>query len=282
MNNANQKFLKKASINQRENQSLGFPSAIAFSLSSVDDMRTAAFILVFMLFVLLSSVPADAKRKKKRIVSSSSDTQSGGLEIEQMSSNAGLEAKLKEMNAKKKLDDEELSEEELAKRQAVLESEEKELRKNLFRTRRNYGPESKEMAAALHKLGKNVYHQGRYDEANEFAVEVVRIHEKIDGPDEIATAMALCNLGSVSFRTQRLKICELAMFRAVAILIKKYGKESPEVLLHRGKMLTFKLPYGDIHEGISFDEFKEEMAEAEEELREKRDGDLKDDSDDEF
>jgi predicted HTH domain antitoxin len=141
----------------------------------------------------------------------------------------------------------------------ALEIEEKELKKNLFRAILDNGEDSLEKAAALHGLGRNMYQQKKYDELVDAAQEIVRIHEEVDGKESLKTAQALGNVGSVSNRLGRTKECGIAMNRALYIMIKEYGEESKEVLLHRAKMLTFQISEGRDGPGLSYEDYKSEL-----------------------
>lgn len=118
-----------------------------------------------------------------------------------------------------------------------------------------YGNISKEFAEHLHKLGRVMYKQHKFETVFDISSQIVELHEKLDGHEHENTARALGNLGSVSFRLKRWKECEIAMNRALYIWIQKYGPESKEVLLHRGKMLTFQIPHAKTSGGLSFDDY---------------------------
>jgi hypothetical protein len=141
----------------------------------------------------------------------------------------------------------------------ALESEEIELKKNLYRAILNHGENSPEKAAALHVLGRNMYQQKKYDELVDASQEIVRIHEEVDGKESLKTAQALGNVGSVSNRLGRTKECSIAMNRALYIMIKEYGDDSKEVLLHRAKMLTFQISEGREGFGLSYEAYKSEL-----------------------
>jgi hypothetical protein len=68
------------------------------------------------------------------------------------------------------------------------------------------------------EIGRNMYQQNRYKEVRETAMEILRIHEQIDGVDHLNTALALGNVGSVNYRLNFLKECEYAMQRVLYIL----------------------------------------------------------------
>ena len=149
------------------------------------------------------------------------------------------------------------NEEEIARKKAALAAEEDGLRKNVLRAVLNHGEFSKEQADALHKLGRNVYQQGKFDDVMEVAEHIVTIHEKIDGPEAMITAEALGNVGSVAYRLGRTKQCRVAMERALYIIIKTFGAESKEVLLHQGKMLTFQIKDAQQLSGMSHADYLE-------------------------
>jgi len=66
-------------------------------------------------------------------------------------------------------------------------------------------------------------------------------------------------LGAVSYRVNAKVDCELAMKRALYIIIRKFGDESKEALLHRGKMLTFGIADAETTAGLSYEEYLEEL-----------------------
>ena len=53
--------------------------------------------------------------------------------------------------------------------------------------------------------------------------------------------------------------CNLALRRGLHILIKIYGRESKEVLMQRGRMLTYHVPDSEHSEGLSYQEYLEEL-----------------------
>lgn len=139
-----------------------------------------------------------------------------------------------------------------------LEKEESQLRKLLTTTVEKHGKSSMETATVLHKLGRSVYLQLKFDEALKISQTIVKIHEDLDGEEDLKTADALGNLASVAFRLEREDVCEYAMYRALYILIQKYGQKSKEVLRHRAKMLTFKISDGGTSRGLSYEDATDE------------------------
>ena len=137
-----------------------------------------------------------------------------------------------------------------------LINEEVKLRKNVYRAALDYGDDSLEKANALHALGRVIYKQGKFQDLVDTAEEILRIHEEVDGPESLKVAQALGNVGSVSFRLGNIDKCQIAMNRALFILNKEYGKNSKEVLMHRAKMLTFKLEADEDSTGMSYKQYK--------------------------
>ena len=185
-------------------------------------MRQFIIIAAALLCVLLlvtSPVTAAKKRKSKK--SSTVDE----TEI-QFTTKEDLDAKMAKLNAeqRKKYGDE-TDPAELAK----LAKEEKELQKDVIRAELNHGKFSAQRAKALHAYGRNVYKQGRFDQVLQVSKDIVRIHEEVDGVDHINTGNALGNVGSVAFRLENAKLCEIVMTRALYIVIKEFGKDSKEV-----------------------------------------------------
>jgi hypothetical protein len=208
----------------------------------------ALLILAVSLFVIKT---IDAKK-------SVSGTPTEPVEIV-YSNQEELEKKLKKLNNEKlsNPDFDEISPKEMQK----LKDAEVGLKKNVLRALRDFGKHSKERATALHALGGNIYKQGRYEELMTLSKEIVAIHESLDGPEHENTGKALGNLGSVACRLFKMRECGLAMNRQLYILLSIYGDNSKEVLLQRGRMLSFKVPDGETSVGISYADYLEEIEE---------------------
>jgi hypothetical protein len=203
------------------------------------------FVILFITLLLISFVDvSDAARKKKKSKRNSivsdfnakdveddetlTDTESfiNKGDIKVIKSQESLKEHMEEIQKKNKNTmNDELDPNELAQ----MRKDETMLRWKAEMAKDEHGRMSAEYATALHRLGGNIYKQGRYDEVLATAKEIVKIHETVDGPEHINTAKALTNIGSVANRLGNLKECELAMNRALYILIKTYGKESKEV-----------------------------------------------------
>lgn len=130
-----------------------------------------------------------------------------------------------------------------------------------------YGDESIQKIEALHNLGRTVFALGDFKESFNIAKQIVELHEKLDGPEHIKTGRALSNLGVSAFKYNKQRECELAMLRSLYIFEEEYGVESKEVLLHRGRMMTFKVPDGEFTEGLSHDEYVAELKREERKRR---------------
>lgn len=134
---------------------------------------------------------------------------------------------------------------------------EKELRNELALVELEHGLISNERAAALHKLGGNMYRQHRFEELFDLSKEIVRIHETLDGPDSVMVGKALGNVGTVADRLGLRRECELAMKRSLYIMLHAGGlaPDSREVLITRGKMMSFQIKDGETTEGLTHEEY---------------------------
>eukprot|EP01031_Cornospumella_fuschlensis_P029817 gene29817-36004_t len=223
-----------------------------------------SFLLSLVLFIVASAIEANT-----------ADVESGLSEDISFNSERELREHIQKINHEKKsaskksrtklheeendyilLDDEELP----------SESELKELRRQEIKHRLDmreiedkFGRMSTEYATALHKLGRILYKQFNFKEMFSVAKDIVEIHEKVDGVESLKTAQALSNLGSAAYRVKNKKETDLAMNRALYILIQIHGNESKEVLLHRGRMLTFKIPFAETSAGLSYDDYEYEL-----------------------
>ena len=210
-----------------------------------------------MLFSVWTTIGVDAKKKKKSKKSTSAHEPGAEIEVD-YTNEEDKDRKLRQLRAKLKAKQpEEDNEEEQARKMAVFVGEEDGLRKNVLRAILNHGEFSKQKADALHKLGRNVYQQGKFEDVMEVAENIVKIHEQIDGPEAMITAEALGNVGSVAYRLGRKKQCRVAMERALYIIIKAFGADSKEVLLHQGKMMTFQIKEAQQLHGMSYDDYLE-------------------------
>ena len=207
-------------------------------------MKLILFILVALLVpILVSSAAGDNDIIEQEI---------------KYSSEAELQAKLKEVSNNRKkefLRDDSLSASELVE----FKKREVELRKSLIRSELEHGEFSQERAKALHALGANMFRQQRFEELFEISKQIVKIHETLDGYEGLMTGKALGNMGTVAHKLDLKDECEYAMKRALYIMLHEGGlaQDSRDVLMHRGKMLTFQVPDAERTDGLSYDEYIE-------------------------
>jgi tetratricopeptide (TPR) repeat protein len=252
--------------------------------------------VVLMVVLVLLALPQTVDAKRKRRTSSTSKTSSASVKSAKASSGSSIGAdgrrkyaddevdeevvKYKDqrdinnvvsnMNKNLDVDDDEMTDEEYEEFKLVKGKEEAEAKKNVFRAKVNHGEDTRQVADSLHKLGKVLYEQIKFEEAFDVAKEVVRIHTKLYGPDSEDTMKALGNFGSVACRMNRRAVCDLIMYRVLDATIKLHGKESKQELLQRGRLMTFQVPHGDKHPGIDQATFEDEIAEAYEELADQK------------
>jgi hypothetical protein len=214
-------------------------------------------VLAIVLAVLFTQpATVDAKRKKRK---TSFDKDTDNIKY---SSQEELRAKVDDLNKEKKMkmEDSKMTKEEFEVHRRKLEKEEKELQTKVDVATKAYGRNSSQRAKAMHELGRNIYMQGRFEEVLQSAEEIVRIHEVIDGVEHLNTGMALQNVGNVAYRMNKQTKCYYAMQRALYILLREYQDGSREVMLHRGKMMTFKIDSGKDGPGLSYDEYMDDLA----------------------
>ncbi len=144
-----------------------------------------SILLFIVLFVISVNMVLSIRKKKTKLDLIEPDENDDDV----VTSEAQLKAKMDKM--KQNYDEKELSPKELAK----LKSDEKKLRKEVENIISEFGQYSEQRATALHKLGGNMYKQGKFSEVLELAKEIVKIHEKKDGVEHPNTAKALGNLG---------------------------------------------------------------------------------------
>lgn len=210
------------------------------------------FLLISLILCIKIAYSADSKKKTatKSSTKQKEREKVDGAEVEEFETQDKLAQHLKTLTDKTSLDE------------TPSEEEMREFRKEELRTRlteddiiAQYGKVSLQYAQYLHRLGRSIYKQERYEDVFDISKEIVSIHEKIDGPEHENTARALGNLGSAAYRLEKWTICHDAMNRALYVWIAKYGEESKEVLLHRGKMLTFHVPFAKTTMGISYEDY---------------------------
>jgi hypothetical protein len=232
-------------------------------------MRYLVALLLLFLFLSpfdsrnLAQAKKQKKKKKAHKVQVSEEISAEG-EVLEYSTNEEKSRKLAEVKrniVERKLKENDNSDTISPEKLAELQEKEKELTKNVYRAVLKYGENTTEHATALHALGGNLYAQRKYEDVHRLAHDIVAIHESKDGKEALMTAKALGNVGNVAFRLGKSAECALVMKRALYILIKEYGAESKEVLLHRAQMLTFQIRDGEISAGLSYDDYLEELEE---------------------
>lgn len=209
------------------------------------------FIQCVFLVLLIALVLASSKKAKTTKAVNKDDD-----EEVKYSSKEDLDAKLKEIQRNREKDgyrDDTPSPSEMAQ----LREAEKDLRTDVIRAELNHGEFSKERAKALHALGGNMFRQQRFEELLELSKQIVRIHETMDGFEALMTGKALGNVGTVAHRLGLQKECELNMKRALYIMLHEGGlaEDSRDVLMHRGKMLSFQIKDGENTPGLSYDDY---------------------------
>lgn len=209
-------------------------------------MRGISFLIIAVVLVTLClTVDCGVVKAGKSKKTASEDD-----DVETISSNTELSNRLKDMTKNAKLNEELSSEEKLQ-----LRKEELRIRLTEDDIVEKFGKVSLQYADYLHKLGRSLHKQQDFEQSYLISKQIVEIHEKLDGPESENTARALGNLGSASFRLKRTRECEVAMNRALYVWLQRYGENSKEVLLHRGKMLSFQVPFAKTSMGLSYDDY---------------------------
>jgi Skp family chaperone for outer membrane proteins len=189
-------------------------------------------LLVFVLLQVVLAAGSSGKKENEKPL----DEKSFATEAEARNYMKELNQKKKTAPAASENEDDELSEADRKK----FQREEFEYRRKLEIVREENGKMSSEYVDTLHRLGRAVYKQRKFNDVFAIAKEIVKIHEKIDGPEHINTAKALTNVGSTANRLKNMKECDLAMNRALYIFIKNYGDNSKEVFPQRKCSKDFK------------------------------------------
>lgn len=225
-------------------------------------------VLIFVLVLLLLSNSVEGKRKKRekkslfKDRSKNKNKDKGGPqyaepEVEEIKYGSEEEKeeilkKLKqERQAKEKMGDESPSTKEMVK----LKLEEKDLRRELGQAVMEYGTDSKEKSAVLHKVGRNLFKQRRFEDLWEISLDIVRIHELHDGPESLETGMALSNCAQTAYRLGKHEECGHASYRYLYIMLKEKGPDSREVILARARLMQYKFYDGETSNGMSYAEY---------------------------
>ena len=237
-----------------------FTTITCFLKQSCGGMNRLLLVCVLLLLLLISPIDrVECKKEKKRSkrsksINDSSDVNDTEAKIE-FKDERDLQNKINEYGRENIIGDDELTEAKLA----GLKADEKNLRVNLVVVQAKYGDVSREKAKALHKLGLNTYKQKNFEEAVAIGQEILRITEQLDGVGHLNTALALNNVANALWLKGEKILCHTKMSRALNILIKVHGAESKQVLLHRGKMLSFQVPDAKHIEGLSYEDYLDEL-----------------------
>lgn len=241
-------------------------------------------LLSIVVALLLLGSGAEAKRKKKKSLfkdrskkgaEGARNSGSGGGEPEEIKFNSEeekqeiLDRLSKEKDAKKKLGEEPIPDKDMAQYKA----DEKKLRKQLANAVLNYGNESKEKAEVLHKIGRVLFLQRRFEDCWNISEELLRISEIHDGPESLEIAKALSNHAQTAYRLKRMDECGLSAYRHLYIMRRHYNDESKEVVMARARLMQYGFKDGQQSKGLSHEEYleivsnKEDEEESEEEDR---------------
>ena len=222
------------------------------------------FVVVVLLLVMLISTEGKRKKKKSLFKDRSNKGKDSPKyqepEVEEIKYSSDEEkseilARLQREHAEKaNKRDERPSDEEMAK----LKLEERELRSQLVNAVMAHGNLSKQKATILHKVGRNLFKQSRFDDTWDISQEILHIHETLDGPESFETALALSNAAQVAYRTGRRKECGYLSYRYLYIMLKEKGPESKEAVLARARLAQYHFPDGQTSKGMSYDEYLKE------------------------
>ena len=150
-------------------------------------MRFWSLTLLLVAVILLSTQlqPSDgASRKKKKNARKKGEHEEDSVVYTSEADKLIKLAEMKEKLLNKDKPDKETQDATII----ALRAHEKELRIDLVRSIVNHGDDSVEKATSLHLLGRNLYHQEKFEDVVEASQEIVRIHEITDGPESIPVA----------------------------------------------------------------------------------------------
>ena len=166
------------------------------------------------------------------------------------------------------------------KEKANLLSEEKQLRKDVMRAELNFGEFTKERAAALHAYGRNLFKQQRFDQIYDLSLEILAIHESIDGVDSIETARALTNVGSTAWKVGKTQIAQTTALRMLAIhMAWDYSRDKDEdakekaTMMAKARLASYQYPEHLAQQsvGITYQEYQDRMHVEKEKEKDKED-----------
>jgi hypothetical protein len=180
-------------------------------------------VVAFVAVLLCSSIEAKKAKKSKSSAKSIVDED----DTKSFENSDKMKDYIKNLNKKTSNSEESTSPE----KKKELEDEEKKLKIAAALIADEHKHSSREHANILHRLGRNLHQQEKFEELVQVAKKIVQIHEELDGPEHFNTAQALGNLGASSYHIGLKKDVEHAMKRALYIFIKKFGPDSQEVRL---------------------------------------------------
>ena len=165
------------------------------NLSKLSLLLTLAILLLSCIDCIDAAKSTGGRRRKKKAKKNGENTAEDSVVY---TSEADKLIKLAEM--KKKMAQEEKRDPNDAS-VIALQTDEIKLRKDLLRAIVNHGDVSAEKATALHLLGRNLYHQQKYELVVEVSQEIVKIHEKVDGPESVQVAQGKFEINVITMIT---------------------------------------------------------------------------------
>ena len=234
----------------------------------MNSVLSKLMLISLVLLLLLSNVPVTEGKRKKQKKSlfkdrskaekdkDSSDYAAPEVEEIKFSSDEEKQEILAKMQAEKnkaqKVGDQPIS----SDKARELKTEERQLRRELGDVSMQFGEITTQRATVLHKIGRNLYGQQRYNDVWQVSLDILKIHEMLDGPESVKTAMALSNVAQAAFRTQRREECGHMAYRHLYIMLKEKGRESKEVLMARARLMQYHFADGETSNGMSYAEYK--------------------------
>lgn len=216
--------------------------------------------LLIAIFIALHTPLVDGKKIKTAV---DIDIDADVTVIEE---DKDLERKLEEMTKKKIEKDKSEAAEGIAK----LKREEESLKSAVIRATEK-GAISAARAKAIHALGKNVYLQGRYDEARGISYEILAIYEQLytnpnadddDQYDHPKIIGAIGNIASVTNKMGLKEECFIMSMRVLNSILKEHGEDSKEAVRQRAVMMSFGFTEEGqdmTHNGYTYKEYVAEL-----------------------
>ena len=219
--------------------------------------------VTFLMIVIAIALQTSSINAKKIKTAIDVDIDADVTVIEQ---DEDLEKKLEEMTRKKLAKDKtdaadgilKLKREEEGLKSAVIKATEK-------------GAVTVARAKAIHALGKNVYQQGRFDEARGISFEILAIYEQlytkpniddVDQYDHPKIVTAIGNIASVTNKMGLKDECFIMSMRVLNYILKEHGEESKEAVRQRAVLMSFGfVEEGQdmTHNGYTYKEYVSEL-----------------------